>query len=258
MRTHPIRITALAVVGPGGLAWSGDGGRSWTTADTVSHWAVAFAPSGEGWAVGPGGRIVALSPRTALEVSPPLFAGDVLISGGRLFDGTGDASVPNPGILLRDGRIRTIGLSVAEGEIAGPAAPEVVVLRVPDGATILPGLFDLHAHYAVDIFGEGRVDETLVNPLVFLANGVTSTFPAGEVDPSAFDGLEAALRTGETRGPRLHRSGAYFGSARPGWDHEAMTPDSIRAEVVYWAGRGVVGFKAKGIRPAPAGSVAAS
>ncbi|MDH5590018.1 MAG: amidohydrolase family protein, partial [Gemmatimonadota bacterium] len=122
-----------------------------------------------------------------------------------------------------------------------------------DHATVLPGFFDLHAHYALDLFGEGRlgrVDEAKVNAAVFLANGVTSTFPAGEVTPTAFDEAVAAIASGERPGPRIHRSGAYFGSWRAGWDHGAMTSDSIRAEVRYWAGRGVRGFKAKGIRPA--------
>jgi photosystem II stability/assembly factor-like uncharacterized protein len=52
----------LAVaVGPRGLDWSTDGGRSWAAGDTTTYWAVAFASTRAGWAVGPGGRIVRLS-----------------------------------------------------------------------------------------------------------------------------------------------------------------------------------------------------
>ncbi|MGD2071015.1 MAG: hypothetical protein PVI57_20265 [Gemmatimonadota bacterium] len=50
----------FVAVGPGGMDWSTDGGRTWLQADTATFWAVDFAPSGEGWAVGPGGRIVRL------------------------------------------------------------------------------------------------------------------------------------------------------------------------------------------------------
>jgi photosystem II stability/assembly factor-like uncharacterized protein len=50
-----------AAVGPRGLDWSNDGGRSWTASDTTTFWAVAFASTRAGWAVGPGGRIVRLS-----------------------------------------------------------------------------------------------------------------------------------------------------------------------------------------------------
>ncbi len=50
----------LAAVGPGGVAWSGDGGATWTTLREESHWAVAFGDDGRGWAVGPRGRITLL------------------------------------------------------------------------------------------------------------------------------------------------------------------------------------------------------
>ena len=50
----------LVVVGPGGIAWSADGGARWTTVHDSSHWAVAFDETGAGWAVGPRGRITAL------------------------------------------------------------------------------------------------------------------------------------------------------------------------------------------------------
>lgn len=184
----------------------------------------------------------------SLSVTAPR-AGDVVVTGGRLFDGTGDASRPNTGILVRNGTLLSLDLA-ADGVEVDALPAGVAHLALPADATILPGLFDLHAHYAVDLFGEGRVDETVVNPVVFLANGVTSTFPAGEVDPPAFDEAQAAIAFGARPGPRIHRSGAYFGTARPGWDRTAMTPDSIRAEVRYWALRGVRGFKAKGIQPA--------
>jgi hypothetical protein len=113
----------------------------------------------------------------------------------------------------------------------------------------MPGLFDLHAHYAVDLFGEGRVDEYRVNPVLFLANGVTSTFPAGEVDPAEARRGRERIAAGEIPGPRIFGSGPYWGTARPGWRHDAMTPDSIRREAAWWALNGARGFKAKGIRP---------
>ena len=101
----------------------------------------------------------------------------------------------------------------------------------------------------MDLFAEGRVDEYTVNPVLFLANGVTSTFPAGEVDPDEARTGRMRVASGEIPGPRIYSSGPYWGSARRGWSHAAMTPDSIRKEATYWALNGVRGFKAKGIRP---------
>jgi imidazolonepropionase-like amidohydrolase len=188
----------------------------------------------------------ALLPATVSAQPSP--ADPLLILGGRLWDGTGDTARPNPGMYIANGTILGLG--------DGPGAPlpsEMPVgtrtLRLPADAFIMPGLFDLHAHYAVDLFGDGRVDEYRVNPVLFLANGVTSTFPAGEVDPAeALRGRER-IASGETPGPRIYSSGPYWGTARPGWKADAMTPDSIRREAAWWALQGARGFKAKGIRP---------
>ena len=45
-----------------------------------------------------------------------------------------------------------------------------------------PGLIDLHGHYRVSYAGVAK-DDTVAMPKIFLANGVTATFPAGEVEP---------------------------------------------------------------------------
>jgi photosystem II stability/assembly factor-like uncharacterized protein len=50
----------LVAVGPRGLDWSLDGGRTWQAGDTLTYWAVAFSSADAGWAVGPGGRVVRL------------------------------------------------------------------------------------------------------------------------------------------------------------------------------------------------------
>ncbi len=168
----------------------------------------------------------------------------LLIRGGWLFDSIGDARVRNPGIVVRAGKIFAIGPT--DEQVAGLGALEVIDLD--EGATILPGFFDLHAHHAMDLFGRGRIDEVDYNPLIFLANGVTSVFPAGEMDPENVMAARIAIDNGERPGPRIMNSGPYFGSARPGWNRDA-TPDQIREEVDYWVSQGAKGFKAKGIGP---------
>lgn len=181
------------------------------------------------------------TPPEAGEANP--LSGTLLVRGGWLFDGTGDDRIPNPGILASDGAIVRIGV-----EDPDALPPEVRVLDLDDDDTLIPGLFDLHAHYAVDLLGQGRIDDTSVYPVLFLANGVTSTFPAGEVDPEGMRALRLRIEAGEQVGPRLFNSGPYYGTWRAGWDRE-ITSDSIQAEVDYWVGQGVHGFKAKGISP---------
>lgn len=167
---------------------------------------------------------------------------DLLLTGGWLFSSTGKARVRNPGILIRAGKFLRVGgdLSIAE--------PGTDTIRVADDETIIPGLFDLHAHYAMDLFNKGRVDEVKAYPSLFLANGVTSTFPAGEMNADSMRALRIRIDRGLQPGPRLLNSGPYFGTARPGWPRN-ISMDSIDAEVDYWAEHGVRGFKAKGINP---------
>ena len=174
----------------------------------------------------------------------PLRDGDVVITGGQVFDAVGDGLQPNTGIVVRQGILLEVGTNLAGRDTS---AADVIELRPSD--TVLPGFFDLHAHYAVDLFGEGRVDEYTINPLIFLANGVTSTFPGGEVDPEGMMGARRRIERGQQVGPRLHSSGPYFGTARPGWRPGNWPEDRIRQEVDTWAARGVRGFKAKGIQP---------
>src|SRR5262249_55544028 len=174
----------------------------------------------------------------------PLQAGDIVITGGQLFHSGRDTLVANTGIVVRRGSLLEVGANLSGRDLSA-----VQVVRLANDETILPGLFDLHAHYAVDLFGQGRVDEYTVNPVVFLANGVTSTFPAGEVDPEGMMEARKRIDDGEQTGSRIFSSGPYFGSARPGWSDAAMTADRIRADVQKWAALGVKGFKAKGIRP---------
>jgi imidazolonepropionase-like amidohydrolase len=177
---------------------------------------------------------------SALLQAPQSMQRDLHLRGGMLFDAIRDNAVPNPGILVRAGKIMQIG-----GPIDTAAAD---VIQLAEDEFILPGFFDLHAHYAVDLFRGNRVDETAVYPALFLANGVTSTFPAGEMQPEKMRALRLRIENGEQPGPRVYNSGPYYGTARPGWT-QTITADSIYKEVDFWASQGARGFKAKGIRP---------
>ena len=157
--------------------------------------------------------------------------------GGQLFDATDTTLTENPGLVVRAGKI------VARGATALDTTGARIV-RLSDEHVLLPGLIDLHAHYAVDFFGDGRVEETEGYPLLFLANGATTTFTAGEMQPEKMRRVRRAISRGDRIGPRILTSGPYFGKARPGWD-TTRTPASIRREVDRWAARGTEHFKAK-------------
>ena len=104
--------------------------------------------------------------------------GELVIRGGWLFDGISDERRRNTGIVVRDGEIVAVDANVQEQVLSAAN-----VLDLADADTILPGMIDLHAHYNLDLVDKGRVEEVVYNGIVFLANGVTSTWSAGEYFP---------------------------------------------------------------------------
>jgi imidazolonepropionase-like amidohydrolase len=160
--------------------------------------------------------------------------------GGQLFDVTDTTLTDNPGLVVRAGKI--VDRGATDLDTTGAR-----LVRLDDEHVILPGFIDLHAHYAVDFFDEGRVEETEGYPLLYLANGATTTFTAGEMQPEKMRRVRRAISRGNRIGPRILTSGPYFGKARPEWD-TTRTPASIRREVDRWAARGVEHFKAKRIQ----------
>ena len=160
------------------------------------------------------------------------------VTGGWVFDTDIGRFEPNRGILVKDGRFQSL---------SGKDARAKNELVLDDSHYVLPGLIDLHAHYNMRLVRKRR-EEFRVMPIVYLANGVTVTFSAGEFDPDGMEALRKKIESGEQLGPRLINSGPYFGRARPGW-RRGRPAEEIRKEVDYWAARGVGGFKAKSIAP---------
>ena len=168
----------------------------------------------------------------------------LVIRGGWLFTATGDNVVRNQGVLIVGGRLVAVNRAVTANEAVGA---QVVDLK--DDEYVIPGIFDVHAHYNMTLGADAaRSDEYTWNPLIFLANGVTSTFPAGEYDPEGMMNARKRIDAGEQIGPRIYNSGPYFGTARSGWNKNATQQDIYR-DVDEWAAKGARAFKAKGIAP---------
>jgi imidazolonepropionase-like amidohydrolase len=178
----------------------------------------------------------------------------VVIRGGWLFDGIADSRIRNTGIVVVDGKFAEVGANLKGRDLS-----KARVIDLDDNATILPGLIDLHAHYNMRLFEGVRIDEYKYNPIVFLANGVTATWPAGEFDPEGMMGARERIDSGKQIGPRILNSGPYFGRARcaeandntsdcKAWPND-MTEQQIRDQVDYWAARGVKSLKIKLAKP---------
>ena len=151
---------------------------------------------------------------------------------------------PISGSSVKGGKLLEVGADLTGRDLSGAR-----VIDLEETDYILPGLFDLHAHYEVELFGSGRVDELEVNPVVYLANGVTTTFTAGESNPDRVIEAKKRIDTGFQVGPRILSAGLRVGVGRQGRLRVDATVQDIYDEVDYWVARGVGGFKAKSIRP---------
>ena len=184
--------------------------------------------------------------------------GELIIRGGWIFDSVSDTRRPNSRIVIRNGKITEVD---ADAQQQIPSTANVIDLRNSD--TILPGMIDMHAHYNLDLVDAGRVEEVVYNGIIFLANGVTSTWSAGEYYPERVIAWRDLIDAGEATGPRLFASGPYFGAFRCeysiktaaddclAWPND-ITEEEIRLEVDKWAEQGVISIKIKQATPGEA------
>jgi imidazolonepropionase-like amidohydrolase len=125
----------------------------------------------------------------------------VVLSGGRVFDGTG-AAPADADVVVEDGRFVEVG--------SGLDADEGVDVT---GMTLLPGLFDTHIHVAsrYDDFDEWRMlNEPFTLPFFRVGQALRTTIALGITtvrDASGADaGLKAAVEEGTLPGPRMQIS----------------------------------------------------
>ncbi len=131
--------------------------------------------------------------------------------GGRLVDGTGEKAVENAVLAVREGKILYAG--AAEG--APEPAVEDLAVDV-SGLTLLPGLFNCHAHldlnlpykdYKVDEFGPAyRAMVSYRRAAEALVNGVTTVRCVG-MDGGADYAVKKAVEKGMLMGPRVLAAG---------------------------------------------------
>ncbi|MBN2731576.1 MAG: amidohydrolase family protein [Balneolaceae bacterium] len=169
----------------------------------------------------------------------------IYIKGGHYFDVESQKMKVNDGILIRGGRFYKIGETPSDNE-----PNDYKTISLGDDEYVLPGIVDVHAHFRMDAFGSEsleEIDEFKYNSMVYLANGVTSTFSNGVYYPEMELAAKKKINSGQWTGPRFFASGPYFGSARPGW--EDFSKEEIYTQVDKWVAKGVDGFKTKGGDP---------
>ncbi len=177
---------------------------------------------------------------------------DLLLVAGRLWDGTGTGARRNAALLVRDGRVERVAPA---SELADWTGPRLDVA----GATVMPGLMDLHVHLVsvVDpdepnaIWAEVGARTQLLtlhaakNARLMLEAGFTTVRDlAGPINPLNLEvlALRRAIAIGLVPGPRIFVAG-WVGQT--GGHSDLPLPDAWpRNESVYadgpWAVRRLV------------------
>ena len=123
-----------------------------------------------------------------VALARPIFAQDLLLRNATVIDGTGASPRPRVDIVVRGGRITSIGAT------GSPSDVRTVDLR---GRFLLPGLIDAHAH--------------ILDPasaLRALQSGVTTARVLGDEYFQAV-GTRDLIRAGHIDGPELLCSGGH-------------------------------------------------
>jgi imidazolonepropionase-like amidohydrolase len=134
------------------------------------------------------------------------------ILGGTLVDGTGSAPVPDSAVVIERGHIIAAG---PRGHVKIPRSATKIDAR---GRTILPGLWDMHAHFEQVEWGP-----------IYLAAGVTTVRDCGN-EFEFLVSVRDAIQNGRGLGPRLLLAGVVDGSGPLSVGTEAVdTPEQAKA-----------------------------
>lgn len=141
----------------------------------------------------------------------PTREGDYAVVGATIVDGTDRPPIRDAAIVIRGGRIAAVG---PRANVRIPAGLDVVRA---DGATIVPGLWDMHTH----------VTQVEWAP-VYLGAGVTTVRDMGN-EFEFITALRRAVASGRALGPRLLAAGLIdAGGPNAFGVYDAATPDEAR------------------------------
>ena len=118
----------------------------------------------------------------------------IALVGGTLIDGTGAAPVPDSVVLIEKGRIVDAGPT---SRVKIPSGAQKIDVR---GKFILPGLWDMHAHFEQVEWGP-----------IYLAAGATTVRDCGN-EFEFITAVRDAIATGHGLGPRILAAGIVDGS----------------------------------------------
>ncbi|MFQ6003923.1 MAG: amidohydrolase family protein [Woeseia sp.] len=190
-------------------------------------------------------------PELVTEAPYAADSGTLFIRCGSLIDGVGDEPGSNVSILVKDGRIKSVGM-----EVEAPTG--VPILDLSD-KTCLPGFIDMHTHILehpegladLSVYFDHTLDYTLGegrrNALITLDIGFTTVRNVGVYYGWSGRDLRDEINRGETIGPRMQIAGFYL--TIPGGGGDLLVPGveekDIPTHVRLGVARGPAEFRQK-------------
>ena len=120
----------------------------------------------------------------------------IAITGGTVVDVVNKKEIPNSIVLVENGIIKSVGLS---GDTKIPADAHIIHA---DGKFILPGLWDMHAHFEQAEWGPA-----------YLAAGVTTVRDCGN-EFEYINAIQSAIDNGNGIGPHILKAGIIDGKGK--------------------------------------------
>lgn len=179
-----------------------------------------------------------LSPevRGFVKVDAPVVA----LTHVRVIDGTGGAAKEDQTIILKQGKIESVG------DASAASVPKDAQVLDLHGYSVIPGLVGMHDHmfYPMSrgVFGEMAYSF----PRLYLAGGVTTIRTTGALEPYTDLELKKSIDAGQMPGPKMHVTGPYL-EGKGSWAiqmHQLTGPEDATKTVNFWLDEGVDNFKA--------------
>jgi enamidase len=164
----------------------------------------------------------------------------VALTHARVIDGTGAPARADQTIIIRDGRIASVG-DAARAQI--PAGAQVMDLT---GKSVIPGLVMVHEHlyYPTGPGVYANLSESFTR--LYLAGGVTSMRTGGNMNGYGEIDVKKSIDRGTRAGPWIDATAPYLEG--PGLNlaqvHELTGADDARRLIAFWYDAGATSLKA--------------
>jgi enamidase len=206
---------------------------------TVRYW-LAIAASAAQLAAAQAGRgarpILGNAVRPYVAVDTAVLA----LTHVRVIDGTGAAPRDDQTLIIRDGRIATLG---AAANTTIPAGAQVMDLT---GKSVIPGLVMVHEHlyYPTGPGVYANLTESFTR--LYLAGGVTSMRTGGNMNGYGEVAIKRSIDRGEKPGPWIDATAPYLEGPGLGLGqvHELADAADARRLIDFWNDAGATSLKA--------------